>query len=480
MANPTSPDHMDETYAEELAPGQTLLQGQYRIESYLNAGGFGITYLARDSLNRRVVIKECFPGALCHRSATRVRAKSRASADEFRSLVALFLREARNLAKLDHPNIVGVHQVFEDNDTAYMALDLVPGSDLLDIIEGKGIPLDPPRVQAILLRLLDAIGYMHDQNILHRDISPDNILVTAKGEPILIDFGSAREDAHRATRVLTGMLMVKDGYSPQEFYIANSRQFPCSDLYALGATFYHAVSGRAPPDSQTRIAALATGQPDPCLPLAGRLDAYDPAFLATIDRAMSVLPGDRVQSASEWACLIDPSRRQAAFVADAERTRHIELTIARLITESSHLPTPEPEAKAPVPLAEPPAPRVIEYIGFDEEEDDEIHEPADPPDDNPALDDPWPATPEPEITKTIRPTRPSTQRLAEPDRAAQVRCFDWSPPPPEPSITSRTARFAIAGLLIGGVIGYLAPFAQNAVSLMVATPSSAIPDEGQG
>ncbi len=478
MAKPISPDLMDETYAEELAPGQTLLQGQYRIESYLNAGGFGITYLARDSLNRRVVIKECFPGALCHRSATRVRAKSRASADEFRSLVALFLREARNLAKLDHPNIVGVHQVFEDNDTAYMALDLIQGHDLLDNIEGKGIPLDPPRVQAILLQLLDAIGYMHDQNILHRDISPDNILVTAKGEPVLIDFGSAREDANRATRVLTGMLMVKDGYSPQEFYIANSRQLPCSDLYALGATFYHAVSGRPPPDSQTRITALATGRPDPCQPLTGRFADFDAAFLEAIDKVMSILPDDRIQTAAEWARLIDPSRRVAAALADTERVRDIELTIARIISEASYLPLQETEVEVAIVPAELPVPRVIEYIGFDDDDDDEAH--AQSTIDKPINEEVCAASEEPAVTNIARHDRPLTQRFATLGPLPPVRRFEWSPPPPEPSIAGRTALVAVAGLVIGGAIGLLAPFAENAVTLMFTAPALAILDEGQG
>ena len=356
---------LDEPYLDELAPGQTLLRGQYRIERYLNSGGFGITYLARDSLDRLVVIKECYPGALCHRQDSAVRPRSRALHGEFRTMVSLFLREARNLSKLRHSNIVGVHQVFEDNATAYMALDLVEGRDLLEIIQDEANSLRPPQVQAILLRLLDAVAFMHGHDILHRDISPDNILITTGGEPVLIDFGSAREEATKASRVLTGLLMVKDGYSPQEFYIAHSKQLPCSDLYALGATFYHLVTGAPPPNSQARLAAIATGDRDPYLQLAGRFAAYDAVFLAAIDKAMNVFPADRIQTAGEWARLIDPARKHEAALAEVDRDQTLELSITRLVAETRI----EPAVHNPAPVIAPiaPQPRVLEYIGFDKD-----------------------------------------------------------------------------------------------------------------
>lgn len=359
----TAETPLDAPYLDELAPGQTLLRGQYRIERYLNSGGFGITYLARDSLDRLVVIKECYPGALCHRQDATVRPRSRTLHGEFRAMVSLFLREARNLSKLRHSNIVGVHQVFEDNATAYMALDLVEGRDLLEIIQDGADSLRPAQVQSILLRLLDAVAFMHGHDILHRDISPDNILISTKGEPVLIDFGSAREEATKASRVLTGLLMVKDGYSPQEFYIAHSKQLPCSDLYALGATFYHVVTGAPPPNSQARLAAIATGDRDPYLPLAGRFSAYDTAFLAAIDKAMNVFPADRIQTADAWARAIDPAQRHAAALADVTRDQSLELSITRLIAETKV----EALIPAPPPVIDllPPQPRVLEYIGFD-------------------------------------------------------------------------------------------------------------------
>ncbi len=294
----------DDGFVDELKPGTKLMHGQYTIMRYLNSGGFGITYLASDSLNRTVVIKECFPGAFCHRSNMLVQARSRAYTAELRTIVKLFTQEAHALAKLRHPNIVGVHHVFEENNTAYMALDFLEGRDLLSIIDSKEVRLAPSTVQILLAKLLDATAFVHNAGLLHRDISPDNIIVTSAHEPILIDFGAAREQATRTTRALSALRVVKDGYSPQEFYVAGRQQGPSSDLYSLAASFYHLITGDIPPDSQMRIAAHVAGEPDPYVPLARRVKDYDPAFCAALDRAMSILPKDRVQSSREWLDMI--------------------------------------------------------------------------------------------------------------------------------------------------------------------------------
>ena len=286
---------------DELKPGTALLRGQYTIEKFLRMGGFGITYLARDSLDRTVVIKECFPNAMCRRNGTRVAPRSRVQHNEFRSIVKLFVREAWSLSKLTHPNIVGVHQVFEDNETAYMALDFVDGLDLMHTIEDESLRLPPEQVRTILTKMLDAIGYVHNQDILHRDISPDNILIDRQsGNPVLIDFGAAREEVSKVNRVLSELRVVKDGYSPEEFYVNGSQQGPASDLYALAATFYHVISGVTPPSSQKRLFAIATQQPDPFVPLDPATCGYDAAFVGAINTALSVLPKDRIQRAETW------------------------------------------------------------------------------------------------------------------------------------------------------------------------------------
>ena len=304
----------EDDLVDELAPGTKLLNGQYTITRYLNSGGFGITYLAKDSLDRNVVIKECFPAAFSRRTKTVVAARSRAHTAELRSVVQLFVKEARSLSKIVHPNIVAVHQVFEENGTAYMALDYVDGLDLQQIVDGQGKMPTPAETVVMTLKLLHAIGFIHANDMLHRDISPDNVLIRADGEPVLIDFGAAREQASESNRAMSALRVVKDGYSPQEFYIAGSEQGPWSDLYALGATFYHLISGEAPVNGQARLAALAEDRADPYVKIDGRFPGYPPGYLAAIDQALSTLPKKRMQSAVEWLSMFTDTRSLSSAV----------------------------------------------------------------------------------------------------------------------------------------------------------------------
>lgn len=342
---------------DELQPGAKLLKGQYTITRYINSGGFGITYLAKDSLDRDVVIKECFPSSVCRRSKVMVAARSRAHTAELRSVVQLFVREARNLAKIVHPNIVAVHQVFEDNGTAYMAIDFIDGLDLQQIIDGEGERLTSDHIVQVTVKLLKAVGFIHENDMLHRDISPDNVLIDKKGEPILIDFGAAREKASQTNRAMSALRVVKDGYSPQEFYIAGSEQGPWSDLYALGATLYHLISDEAPVNGQARLAALAEDRPDPYLPLTGRFSGYPVGFLEAIDRAMCTLPKQRLQSATEWLAMF--STAPVALIEPAPGTddavhrlvSDFQREVALTGTTAAPTVTPARVSSAPQPVA---------------------------------------------------------------------------------------------------------------------------------
>lgn len=290
----------DEPQIQGLQPGAKLLRGQYEILGFLSNGGFGITYLARDSLERDVVIKECYPGALCRRNGDMVEPNDPAYQDDLRAIIDLFIQEARNHARLVHPNIVDVHQVFEDNETAYIAMDLIRGCDLLDYIEDPETDSGPDFIVQVTEKMLSAVSFIHQSGMLHRDISPDNILIDENGEPVLIDFGAAREQAANKTAALLTLRVIKDGYSPHEFYVRGSEQGPSSDLYVLAATLYHAISGERPIDGQTRLNAFNNGQSDPYLQLAGRFTGYPDGFLEAIDKAMEVHATDRLQSALEW------------------------------------------------------------------------------------------------------------------------------------------------------------------------------------
>lgn len=339
----TNAAHLNMDTEEELPVGTTLSGDQFTITSRLGAGGFGITYRAMDNvLGRTVVIKECFPTDFCYRDGRDVMPHNKGQAEQASSIVQMFMREARSLAKLRHPNIVGVHRAFEENQTAYMALDLIDGPDMLDLLESSEAPLSPDRVKDILMQLLYAIEKVHEMDLLHRDISPDNIIVERNGTPVLIDFGAARGDASRRTRAMSSLLVVKDGYSPHEFYVAGSMQTPSSDLYALGATFYHILSGQAPINSQARMMEVASNNPDPCPPLLGRIEGYPNAFLQAIDKAMQVHPGDRLQSAAEWRDMISGvqvNAKTSAFPSQTNPRREVggefEVALSRLVEETN-------------------------------------------------------------------------------------------------------------------------------------------------
>ncbi len=335
------------TTADELPPGTKLLYGQFTIESFVNSGGFGIVYIARDSLDRQIVIKECFPSTFCRRIGTTVGARSRAQQDEFRAAVKSFIQEAVTLSQLDHPNIIKVHHVFEDNETAYMAMDYIDGPDLLQTVEGTARPLTPKEIVAFLHTMLDALDHVHDRGLLHRDLSPDNMILNkATGQPVLIDFGASRKEVTRKSRALSGLRVVKDGYSPQEFYVSGSKQAPCSDLYALAASFYHLITGETPKTSQERLSAIAGREGDPLRPLAGRFKTYPRGFLDAIDKAMAIFPRDRLQSVEEWRAML--SSEAARPVSEPVMPA---ATVARTVSA--------PPAAAPQAMAPGPAPVVV-------------------------------------------------------------------------------------------------------------------------
>ena len=283
-----------------LLPGTLLQNGKYHVVSYLSAGGFGIAYLARNSDGRDVVLKECFVSEFCRRSGGRVIPRSEAHKHNMKRAITSFLDEAQTLATLSHSNIVQAHHAFEENDTAYVVLDYIKGHDLQEIVDDKKASLSPGQLVTIAQRLISALVHVHGRGLLHCDISPDNVCLGQNGEPVLIDFGSARHCVNGVGQPHAGFSMVKDGYSPPEFYTQNAPCGPSSDIYALGATLYHAVGGAAPVDGQTRQTALVDGQLDPLEPLRGRISGYPAGFLASIDRAMSVRASLRFASAKDW------------------------------------------------------------------------------------------------------------------------------------------------------------------------------------
>jgi serine/threonine protein kinase len=298
----------------QLQPG-TVLDGKYRIERLLGAGGFGITYEAYDiGLASRVALKEYFPTQFGLRDATHsVRPRSEGDREIFERLRSSFIREARTLNQFDHPAIVRVLNVFEAYGTAYMVMKYETGASLKSWLADLGRRPTQDELDRLTAPLLDALEAMHASAFLHRDIAPDNIIVRADGSPVLLDFGASRRVMGEMTGTLTGV--VKKGYSPQEQYATDGRsQGPWTDIYALGATLYRCVSGDTPEEATQRIlddqvisASKAGG------------DRYRPEFLKAIDAAMMLRPADRPQSVTEW--------RKMLF-AGARRNRRPELATA--------------------------------------------------------------------------------------------------------------------------------------------------------
>lgn len=277
-------------------PVGTVLVGDYRIQRVLGAGGFGVTYLAEESaLSRVVTLKEYFPSDFAARKdGLEAMPRSSDSTGDFQWGRDRFIEEAKTLAKLDHPNIVRVYRYFEANNTAYMVLQFEEGLSLKSWLKGLGRAPRQKELDAIVGPLLDALEFIHKADYLHRDIAPDNIIIRKDNVPVLIDFGSARGEIAAHSKTVSAL--VKPGYSPYEQYAETSRQQgPWSDIYALAATLYHAITGKRPPDSPSRI------MKDEYIPAKeSALGAYRAGFLKAIDKALLMNVEARPQSVAAW------------------------------------------------------------------------------------------------------------------------------------------------------------------------------------
>lgn len=281
-------------------PVGTKLQ-EFVIERALGIGGFGIVYQAHDTLlNRTVAIKEYMPTSLASRSDEQtVSLRSISFAEDFESGKATFIDEARMLARFKHPALIEVFRFWEQNKTAYMATPFYKGQTLKERLRSNSAVPHEAELKLILLPVLDALEHMHTEQVYHRDISPDNIMVTEDGTPILLDLGAARRLEEQNAQAFT--VLVKPGYAPIEQYAgdAASLQGPWTDLYGWGATAYFALVGKPPPPSASRV------MHDSITKLVGlKPPGYSHDFLAAIDATLAVRPDDRPQSVAELKMLL--------------------------------------------------------------------------------------------------------------------------------------------------------------------------------
>jgi len=283
-----------------LEPGYRLLW--YRIGHILGRGAFGTTYLAEDvNLHRPVAIKEFFPSQYCSRQShsAQVRPLSDSAAEDFRWAMERFLSEARTLARFEHPNIIRVINIFEENGTAYMVMHYENGISLSALLK-KRRTLGEHELARITIPILDGLEKVHASGFIHRDIKPSNIYIREGGTPVLIDFGSARQSMQEHTQTLTSL--VSPGYAPIEQYTSKGeRQGPWTDIYGMGATLYRAVTGLIPPSAVDRSEALSEGKED-YMTKARELvrGPYSESFLNAIDHALAFSVDQRPRSIAEW------------------------------------------------------------------------------------------------------------------------------------------------------------------------------------
>ena len=322
-----------------LLAGTTLQNGKYRIISTLGQGGFGITYLAENTmLEGKVAIKEFFYKEYCDRDAdTRhVTVPTSGNRDVVDRFKQKFVKEARTIFKLPHPNIVRILDVFEENGTAYYVMDYIEGESLSEMVARRGYI---PEAEALvyICDVAQALTYIHSKKVNHLDVKPGNMIRRrSDGKVLLIDFGVAKQyDAASLKGTTTTPVCISAGYSPVEQYHKNGVQSfsPQSDVYALAATLYKLLTGVTPPEA---------------------MDVQDEGL--PVDELMAKQVSQHVRLAIALA-----------MKGKSERTQSVELFI-RHLTESSNEETvnlheqepkkPQPKPKKPQPQ---PAPKINQF-----------------------------------------------------------------------------------------------------------------------
>ena len=250
----------EKTRSYRTLPPGTILAGKYFLGKVIGEGGFGITYLAWEmNLEVPVAVKEYFPSGLATRDTQLTGGKSKTvsvmAGDQghyYQSGLRSFEQEARNLAKFQNlPGVVSVKDLFFENQTAYLAMEYIPGITMKQYLRSKVNRLDERTVLRLMRPVLESLDKVHRSGIIHRDISPDNILITADQKVTLIDFGAARMASGNDGKSMT--ILLKHGYAPVEQYQSKGRQGPWTDVYAICATMYRMISGKVPEEAVDRI-----------------------------------------------------------------------------------------------------------------------------------------------------------------------------------------------------------------------------------
>lgn len=365
----------------ELGPGTVIGDGRFSVRRVIGRGGFGITYEVDDRrLHRCVAVKELFPeSAVRHGSLVLTPPQGRVAFQEAKDR---FLREARVLARFSHPGIVRVFEVFEEHNTAYLVLELLHGRTLSEVLKAGGHPFTEDQALDVARWVTGALAAVHRAGLLHRDISPSNLVCTDDGRTVLIDFGLARSFDAGQTAAMTRI--VTPGYAPPEQYLGAARFGPATDVYALAATLYRLLTLRTPPSAIERQHGNRVAPPHRLNPAVSKLVSD-----AVLD-GLELRPEHRPQSVAAFldrlgagptppaslsasvpdddATVLEPGRVGSTAAAPAPAVAPVHAPTARAAPASAvgparvpavdAVPAPAPAAgpgAAPAPAMAPPA-----------------------------------------------------------------------------------------------------------------------------
>lgn len=307
----------------------SILAGKYLLGMAIGEGGFGITYIGMDlNLEMRVAIKEYYPNGCAVRNCSEsntVLSYSNSAQEVFEKGREKFINEARLLAKCSNlSEIVSVKDFFRENHTAYIVMEYIEGITLKAYLKQNGDHIPAQKTLQMMKPVICSLSKVHDMNLIHRDISPDNIMICNNGSVKILDFGGARDYIFSNEKSLS--IMLKPGYAPEEQYRTHGNQGPWTDVYALCATMYRCITGSVPPESLER--AYQESLP----PIRSISPDCPPAAASAIEKGMSIYPEDRFQSMQElYSALYESSQSFSDAPEPQKRSKRKGLKIFLVI-----------------------------------------------------------------------------------------------------------------------------------------------------
>ncbi|MDE7390330.1 MAG: serine/threonine protein kinase [Lachnospiraceae bacterium] len=291
-----------ESFTHRL-PAGTVLKDRFLIGNAIGEGGFGITYIGRDlTLDMRIAVKEYYPNGYVNRNNTVsecLTATGTISSALFDKGKARFINEAKSLARFSgESGIVDVRDYFEANNTAYIVMEYLDGKTLKVRLEEKGL-FSSDEIFRLMEPVFNSLDKIHSEGIIHRDISPDNIMMLKNGTLKIMDFGSARDFDTESPKSLS--IMLKPGYAPEEQYRTKGNQGPWTDIYALSATIYKCITGKTPLDALDRV------NHDELLPPSAYGIAIDNIKETALMKGLAIRAENRLKSVSEFKAMLNPA-----------------------------------------------------------------------------------------------------------------------------------------------------------------------------